>query len=54
MLSLELIGILGLLFGLAVYLMVVTQVERRARRLREREVGERADLTEQPVAVDRR
>ena len=54
MLSLELIGIFALLFGFALYVMVVTQLERRAKRLREREAGERADLTGQPVGVDHR
>ena len=54
MLSLELIAILALLFGFVLYVMAVTQFKRRARRLREPEVGERADLTGQPVSVDRR
>jgi hypothetical protein len=37
MLSLELIGIFGLLFGFAVYVMVVTQLERRSVRIAEKE-----------------
>ena len=35
MLSLELIGIFGLLFGFVVYVMVVTQLERRSLRITE-------------------
>jgi len=36
MLSLELIGIFGLLFGFVVYVMVVTQLERRSIRIAEK------------------
>lgn len=36
MLSLELIGIFGLLFGFVVYVMVVTQLERRSLRVTEK------------------
>ena len=36
MLSLELIGIFGLLFGFVVYVMVVTQLERRSLRITEK------------------
>ena len=36
MLSLELIGIVGLLFGFVVCLMIVSQLERRSARIAER------------------
>jgi hypothetical protein len=42
MLSLELIGIFGLLFAFVTYVMVVTQLERRSLR-RETEVQKRAE-----------
>jgi hypothetical protein len=44
-LSLELIGIFGLLFGFVVYVMVVTQVERRRLRIAEKK-AEREQLAE--------
>lgn len=58
MLSLELIGIFGLLFGFVVYVMVVTQLERRSIRIAERkaeaqEAQERAELAEERIKVAR-
>lgn len=49
MLSLELIVILGILFGLAVYAMVVTQHDRRALRI----VGERTRGARQAATMER-
>lgn len=53
MLSLELIGIFGLLFGFMVYVMVVTQLERRSIRIAEKEAKARkgAEPTERHVTV---
>ena len=53
MLSLELIGIFGLLFGFVVYVMVVTQLERRSLRITEKkaEAEKRAELTGETVKV---
>ncbi len=53
MLSLELIGIFGLLFGFVVYVMVVTQLERRSIRIAEKEAEVRkgAEPTERHVTV---
>ena len=55
MLSLELIGIFGLLFGFVVYVMVVTQLERRSMRIAEKEAEaeKRAAPTEQHVTIKR-
>ena len=58
MLSLELIAIFGLLFAFVVYVMVVTQLERRSIRLAEKkaevqEAQERAELAEERVKVRR-
>jgi hypothetical protein len=55
MLSLELIGIFGLLFGFMVYVMVVTQLERRSIRIAEKEAEARkgAEPTERHVTVKR-
>ncbi len=54
MLSLELIGIFGLLFGFVVYVMVVTQLERRSLRGAEKEAESEkpARVVEQRVRVD--
>ena len=54
MLSLELIGIFGLLFGFAVYIMVVTQLERRSLRIAETktEAEKRAEPTGETVKVE--
>lgn len=54
MLSLELMGIVGLLLALLVYAMVLTQLDRRARRIERREAQEDTGLAEQPVAAQRR
>jgi hypothetical protein len=43
MLSLELIGIFGLLFGFLVYLLVVTQLERRSVRIAEEQAEKAAE-----------
>jgi len=51
MLSLELIGIFGLLFGFVVYVMVVTQLERRRIRIAEEEAEKRAEPGGEPVRV---
>jgi uncharacterized membrane protein len=53
MLSLELIGIFGLLFGFVVYVMVVTQLERRSLRTAEKkaEAEKRAEPTGETVKV---
>ena len=51
MLSLELIGIFGLLFGFVVYVMVVTQLERRSIRIAEKEAEKGAEATGQTVQV---
>lgn len=53
MLSLELIGIFGLLFGFMVYVMVVTQLERRRIRIAEKEAEARkgAEPSGRHVAV---
>lgn len=51
MLSLELIGIFGLLFGFVVYVMVVTQLERRRLRIADKK-AEREKLAE-PVRTNR-
>ena len=48
MLSLELIGIFGLLFGFVVYVMVVTQLERRSIRIAEKKKAE-AERLEEPA-----
>ncbi len=55
MLSLELIAIFGLLFAFVVYVMVVTQLERRSIRIAEKkaEMQERAELAEERVKVSR-
>jgi len=55
MLSLELVGIFGLLFGFVVYVMVVTQLERRSIRISEKkaEAQKRAELAEERVKVRR-
>jgi hypothetical protein len=55
MLSLELIGIFGLLFGFVVYVMVVTQLERRSIRIAEKEAEaeKRAAPTERHVTIKR-
>jgi hypothetical protein len=58
MLSLELIAIFGLLFAFVVYVMVVTQLERRSIRLAEKKAKvqkaqERAELAEERVKVRR-
>ncbi len=58
MLSLELIAIFGLLFAFVVYVMVVTQLERRSIRLAEKKAEvqkaqERAELAEERVKVRR-
>jgi len=55
MLSLELIGIFGLLFGFLVYVMVVTQLERRSVRIAEKKKAEAekgAEPTGQTVKVE--
>lgn len=44
MLSLELTGILGLLFGFEVYVMVVSQLERRSARI----AGEKTEKAPAP------
>jgi hypothetical protein len=48
MLSLELIGIFGLLFVFVVYVMVVTQLERRRLRVADKERAEREKLAGSP------
>jgi hypothetical protein len=58
MLSLEPIAIFGLLFAFVVYVMVVTQLERRSIRLAEKQAEgqkaqERAELAEERVKVGR-
>jgi len=53
MLSLELIGIFGLLFGFVVYVMVVTQLERRSIRIAEKEAERGAEPAEQVVTTGR-
>jgi len=55
-LSLELIGIFGLLFGFVVYVMVVTQLERRSVRIAEERKAEAemgGEPVEQPVRIRR-
>ncbi len=54
MLSLELIAIFGLLFGFVVYIMVVTQLERRSIRIAEKEAQteKRAGLVDQTVKIE--
>jgi hypothetical protein len=52
MLSLELIGILGLLFGLVVYGMVATQLEHRRIRIAEQETRRSAEPAERPVKAE--
>lgn len=54
MLSLELIAIFALLFGFVVYVMVVTQLERRSIRIAERkaEAEKPAEAAEQPVRIE--
>jgi hypothetical protein len=47
-LSLELIGIFGLLFVFVVYVMVVTQLERRRLRVTDKEKAEREKLAGSP------
>lgn len=49
MLSLELIAICALLFGFAVYVMVVTQLERRSLRIAEKKAAEQG---EQPAGIE--
>ena len=51
MLSLELIGIFGLLFGFVVYVMVVTQLERRSIRIAEKEAEKGTEPAEQVVTT---
>ena len=51
MLSLELIGIFGLLFGFVIYVMVVTQLERRSIRIAEKEAEKGAERAEQVVTT---
>ena len=51
MLSLELIGIFGLLFGFVVYVMVVTQLERRSIRIAEKEAEKGGEPAEQVVTT---
>ena len=51
MLSLELIGIFGLLFGFVVYVMVVTQLERRSIRIAEKEAEKGAEPAEHVVTT---
>ncbi|NIN65551.1 MAG: hypothetical protein GTO63_12815 [Anaerolineae bacterium] len=58
MLSLELIAMFGLLLAFVVYVMVVTQLERRSIRLAEKkaevqEAQERGELAEERVKVRR-
>ena len=56
MLSLELIAIFGLLFGFVVYVMVVTQLERRSIRIAEERKAEAemgGEPVEQPVRIRR-
>jgi hypothetical protein len=56
MLSLELIGIFGLLFGFVVYVMVVTQLERRSIQIAEKKKAEAekgAEPAGQTVKVER-
>ncbi len=50
MLSLELIGIFGLLFVFVVYVMAVTQLERRRLRVADKEKAEREKLAGSPRA----
>ncbi len=52
MLSLELIGIFGLIFGFVVYVMVVTQLERRSLRIAEKEPEKRAEPSGEPVKIE--
>ncbi len=54
MLSLELIAIFGLLFGFVVYVMVVTQLERRSIRIAEKkaETEKPAGLADQTVKIE--
>ena len=53
MLSLELIAIFALLFGFVVYVMVVTQLERRSARIAEKraEKEKAAQPAEQRVSI---
>jgi hypothetical protein len=53
MLSLELIAIFGLLFGFVVYVMVVTQLERRSIQIADKkaEAETRAERAEQTVSI---
>jgi uncharacterized protein YpmS len=53
MLSLELIAILGLLFAFVVYVMVVTQLERRSLRIADKQAAaeKRAQATTEPVTM---
>ena len=53
MLSLELVAIFGLLFAFVVYVMVVTQLERRRVRIakEEVEIEKRAEPTAETVKV---
>ena len=55
MLSLELVAIFALLFAFVVYVMVVTQLERRSARIAEKraEPERRAEPAEQPVSAKR-
>ena len=49
MLSLELIAILGLLYGAVVYVMVVTQLERRSVGIAEEETDRGAETAGEPT-----
>ena len=51
MLSLELIAILGLLYGAVVYVMVVTQLERRSVRIAEKETDKGAQPGGESIKV---
>ena len=51
MLSLELVAIFGLLFGFVVYVMVVTQLERRRIRIAEEETEKGVEPTGEIVEL---
>jgi hypothetical protein len=52
MLSLELIGIVGLLFGFVVCLMVVSQFERRSARIPEEKAEKAPERGGEPVRTE--
>lgn len=52
MLSLELVGILGLLFGFGVYVMVVSQLERRSARIPKERAEKAPERGGEPVRME--